>query len=405
MGRPVTRGVLVKEEHVETLRRLPAKTMDAVVGAAFRAAIGMEADLAVKDPTGILVAMVQSIAVAAQKFDENEVERKAKDAERKRKEREIKEKKALLKMLEAHDKTKNHGEDDEFDDEEHENHDGGKTLCDTDEEKCDTLGESVAMSRGQRRTKADKGGQKRTKADKSGQKRTKAESAQKERKKEGKNIYTPIVPKGDVKGDDLPSAIDVDALLGIPGTEAGDPRDGEAGDPRDGEAGGDEEEGRGIPPQECGGTGQGEDGGGTGQEEDGGGTGQGGDGGGTGQGEDGGWKGQTVAEVAAAMAAEHPNASDTDSFPRTLARYLKKNGGALEGGQGELLEKIAAAHRRWIASGAWSAEGGRYAPKLKNWLWGGDWRREPQRAATEGRRHDRATRRGEDADFHAGASL
>ncbi len=334
MGRPVTRGVLVKEEHVETLKRLPARTMDAVLGAAFRAAIGESAALAVKDPTGILEAMVQSIAVAAQKFDENEVERKAKDAERKRKEREMKEKKAILKMLEARSGEKNHVDDDEIDDEDDENPDARKTLCDMDGENCDTLDGSVAMSRGQKRTNADKSGQKRMKADKGGQKRTKAESAQKERKKEGKNIYTPIVPKGDVKGDSLPAAIDVDELLG-----GGGGRDGAR---------------------------------------------------------------PSLAEVAAGMAEVHPNASDTDAFPRTLARYLKKNGAA-EGGEEELLKKIAAAHSRWIESGAWDAEGGRYAPKLKNWLWGGNWKQEPpERREEDGRDGARPSR---DEGFHAGASL
>lgn len=84
MGRPVARGVLIREEHIETLKRLPNKTMDAVLGAAFRVSIGGIGALSVKDPTGILDAVVQSIAVAALKFDEKEKERRAGDAERQR---------------------------------------------------------------------------------------------------------------------------------------------------------------------------------------------------------------------------------------------------------------------------------------------------------------------------------
>ena len=105
----------------------------------------------------------------------------------------------------------------------------------------------------------------------------------------------------------------------------------------------------------------------------------------------------TVAEVAARMEARHPNPAGTDSFPRSLVRYLKKNGGGEEGMEG-LLGKIEASHRRWIESGAWDAEGGRYAPQLKNWLWGGDWKKAPP--------EKKRARPAEDADdFHAGASL
>lgn len=309
MGRPVTRGVLIKEEHVETLRRLPVKTMDAVVGAAFRFAIGEKGELAVKDATGILEALAQSIAVAAQKFDENEVERKAKDAERKRKERENKDRKAIMKMLEANSDGPGEGE----------------------EEESPQKGE---MARGQRRTEADKGGQKRTEADRSGQKRTKTESAQKERKKEGRTVYNPLPLKGD--GDEvLPPAVEAEDLIGnaAPGPEA-----------------------------------------------------------------------ESVPEAAKRMAKAHPNGSGADSFPSSLVRYLKKNGGGFRGAEGlngkgrELLAQIVEAHGRWIESGAWDAEGGRYAPQLKNWLWGGDWKREPP--------EKKRARPAEDADdFHAGASL
>ena len=53
---------------------------------------------------------------------------------------------------------------------------------------------------------------------------------------------------------------------------------------------------------------------------------------------------------------------------------------------------------RGIESGVWDAEDGRYAPQLKNWLWGGDWKKEPP--------EKKRARPAEDADdFHAGASL
>lgn len=286
MGRPVARGVLIREEHIETLKRLPNKTMDAVLGAAFRVAIGEMGALAVKDPTGILDAVVQSIAIAALKFDEKEKERMARDAEA-HSERRKREKKAQCLL------------------------DGGRQeQTETDENQ----------------TKADK---KRTAADKSG-------IVLKERRKEGKNIYTPKSPKGNLR---LPPEVDVDTMLG---KENGEPEDASAED----EAASEE---------------------------------------------------VTVAEVAARMEARHPNPAGTDSFPRSLVRYLKKNGGGEEGMEG-LLGKIEASHRRWIESGAWDAEGGRYAPQLKNWLWGGDWKKVPP--------EKKRARPAEDADdFHAGASL
>ena len=105
----------------------------------------------------------------------------------------------------------------------------------------------------------------------------------------------------------------------------------------------------------------------------------------------------TVAEVAARMEARHPNRSGTDSFPKSLVRYLKKNGGG-ENGMEHMLGEIEASHRRWIASGAWDAEDGRFAPQLKNWLWGGDWKRMPPE-----KKRARPEQGAE--DFHAGASL
>ena len=289
MGRPVARGVLIREEHIETLKRLPNKTMDAVLGAAFRVAIGEMGALAVKDPTGILDAVVQSIAVAALKFDENEKERRERDAAAKRERRKRDEKAPCLRDGGRH----------------------GQTKTDTERTKTDT-----------ERTKADKNG-----------------IVLKERRKEGKNIYTPISPKGNLR---FPPEVDVEAMLGIqqPEGEGEDVPDREDAEP-------DEE--------------------------------------------------VTVAEVAARMEARHPNPAGTDSFPRSLVRYLKKNGGG-ENGAEHLLGEIEASHRRWIESGVWDAEGGRYAPQLKNWLWGGDWKKGPP--------EKKRARPAEDADdFHAGASL
>ncbi len=176
----------------------------------------------------------------------------------------------------------------------------------------------------------------------------------------------------------MPSAIDVDELIAGSGGGGG----GGVGAGRLGEGGDDGEEQAALAGARFAGVGAGR-------------LGEGDDG-------EGARDGATVAEVAAGMAEVHPNASDTDAFPRTLARYLKKNGAA-EGGEEELLKKIAAAHSRWIGSGAWDAEGGRYAPKLKNWLWGGNWKQKPpERREGDGRDGARPSR---DEGFHAGASL
>ena len=295
MNRPVARGVLIREEHIETLKRLPNKTMDAVLGAAFRVAIGEIGALAVKDQTGILDAVVQSIAIAALKFDENEKERRARDAERKRR-------KANQGQI-HHEK----GERDRLE--------GERDRLEGDENRL--------------------GGDKRG-------------IRPKERRKEGKNIYTPISPKGNLR---LPPEVDVDGILGKVAAAAG-----EEEEPTGKEAAAE-------PNEEV-----------------------------------------TVAEVAARMEARHPNPAGTDSFPKSLVRYLKKNSGAPkpEGGGEEgwehMLGEIEASHRRWIESGVWDAEEGRYAPQLKNWLWGGDWKKEPP--------EKKRARPAEDADdFHAGASL
>ena len=296
MGRPVARGVLIREEHIETLKRLPNKTMDAVLGAAFRVAIGEMGALAVKDPTGILDAVVQSIAVAALKFDENEKERRERDAAAKRERRKRDEKAPCLRDGGGH----------------------GQTKTDTERTKTDT---------------------ERTKADKSG-------IVLKERRKEGKNIYTPISPEGNLR---FPPEVDIDAML------EKEPSDLRAGDCSEADGGTGAADGGTEPSEEV-----------------------------------------TVAEVAARMEARHPNPAGTDSFPKSLVRYLKKNGGG-ENGAEHLLGEIEAAHRRWIESGAWDEQDGRYAPQLKNWLWGGDWKRKPP---------EKKLARREDADdFHVGASL
>jgi len=71
---------------------------------------------------------------------------------------------------------------------------------------------------------------------------------------------------------------------------------------------------------------------------------------------------------ARAMADAHPNPAGLDGFPNTLRRYLDKNPGAT-------LREIVEAHGLWLAEAAAWRDG--YAPKLKNWLWGGDWRHAP----------------------------
>ena len=310
MNRPVARGVLIREEHIETLKRLPNKTMDAVLGAAFRVAIGEMGALAVKDSTGILDAVVQSIAVAALKFDENEKERRNRDAERKRRKAE---------------EVKNG---------------------------------QIPFEKGDgNRLQGDKN---RLQGDKRGLKGMKGEPARKkEGRKEG-SIYTPISPKGHLR---FPPEVDIDAMLGegecapSPLADARSVGGGETGTggaaPRTPDGGTEEE----VEPSEE----------------------------------------VTVAEVAARMEARHPNPAGTDSFPKSLVRYLKKNSGAARSYEA-LLGEIEASHRRWIDSGVWDEKDGRYAPQLKNWLWGGDWKRLPP--------EKKRARHEEDADdFHVGASL
>lgn len=80
----LSRGFLVSEAHVEMLKRLPEKTCDKVLGAAFRAALGMSSTTEIKDTTGILDALVGAIAAAALKFDAENAEKRRADAERKR---------------------------------------------------------------------------------------------------------------------------------------------------------------------------------------------------------------------------------------------------------------------------------------------------------------------------------
>ena len=302
-NRLVTRGVLIREEHIETLKRLPNKTMDAVLGAAFRVCLGQSAMLAVKDCNGILNAIVQSIAVSAKKFDENESAKRRNDAERKRRAREA-EKNAQKDPL--------------------------------------SVGHPY-LSDGQTRTKADKNGQKRTKADGRG--------IRTERKKEGKNIYTPISPKG-ICGDSS-AEVDFDAMMSVIGVDGLVPEGEEL-------SGGEtvtydptaEEQ---IRVDDL----------------------------------------KLVEEFAATMTAAHPNKRGTDLFSRSLRRYLQKNPGAR-------LADIAEGHAAWLESGVWDEEGGRYAPQLARWLWGGDWKQRPQEKKAA-RQEQRPI---EDASvFHAGACL
>lgn len=81
----IDRGFLVTSAHIEMLRRLPEKMCDAVLGAAFRAAIGMPSESKIKDPTGVLDALIGAICAEAVRFDARGAEKRAKDAERKRK--------------------------------------------------------------------------------------------------------------------------------------------------------------------------------------------------------------------------------------------------------------------------------------------------------------------------------
>ena len=103
---------------------------------------------------------------------------------------------------------------------------------------------------------------------------------------------------------------------------------------------------------------------------------------------------ESITETAAKMTAAHPNKRGMDLFARSLRRYLQKNPGAS-------LADIAEGHAAWLRSGVWDEEGGRYAPQLARWLWGGDWKqRPPEKKAA------RPDPRVEDASvFHAGASL
>lgn len=80
----LTRGFLVSEAHIDMLKLLPEKTCDKVLGAAFRAALGMSATLEIKDGTGVLEALVGAIAAAAERFDAENAEKRRKDAVRKR---------------------------------------------------------------------------------------------------------------------------------------------------------------------------------------------------------------------------------------------------------------------------------------------------------------------------------
>ena len=304
MSNAVTRGILIKVEHIETLKRLPNKTMDAVLGAAFRACLGQESKLAVKDCNGILNAIVESIAVSAKKFDEHEISKRKYDAERKRREREAAKTPQKTPMSEGCPKMSN--------------------------------------------------GQNRTAADEYGQNWTKTESARKkEGKKEGKK-YTPISPEG-ICGDSS-AEVDLDAMMSVIGADVGvdglvpEGEDLPGGEtvPHDPTA---EEQ---IRANDL----------------------------------------ELVEEFAATMTAAHPNKRGMDLFSRSLRRYLQKNPGVR-------LADIAEGHVAWLEYGVWGEEGGRYAPQLARWLWGGDWKqRPPEKKAA------RPDPRVEDASvFHAGASL
>ena len=297
MSNAVTRGILIKVEHIETLKRLPNKTMDAVLGAAFRACLGQESKLAVKDCNGILNAIVESIAVSAKKFDEHEISKRKYDAERKRREREAAKTPQKTPMSEGCPKISN--------------------------------------------------GQNRTAVDEYGQNWTKTESARKkEGKKEGKK-YTPISPEG-ICGDSS-AEVDLDAMMSVIGADVGADQQ--------------EQEGEDEVPE-------------------------------TGDCTTGETALEAITETAAKMTAAHPNKRGTDLFARSMRRYLQKNPGAS-------LADIAEGHVAWLRSGVWDEEGGRYAPQLARWLWGGDWkRRPPEKKAV------RPDPRVEDASvFHAGASL
>lgn len=79
----LTRGFLVTEAHIDMLRLLPEKTCDKVLGAAFRAALGMPSTAEIKDGSGVLEALVGAISAAALRFDAENAEKRRKDAARK----------------------------------------------------------------------------------------------------------------------------------------------------------------------------------------------------------------------------------------------------------------------------------------------------------------------------------
>lgn len=95
-----------------------------------------------------------------------------------------------------------------------------------------------------------------------------------------------------------------------------------------------------------------------------------------------------VAEIAAAIVERHGNKAGADGFKRSLKRYLAKN-------PETDASEIAEAHVRWCESGAWNPG---YEPKLKNWLWGGEWRHEPPEKK-------KAAPKAEEDEFYTGASL
>lgn len=296
MSRSVTRGVLIHENHITMIKCLPEKTMDAVLGAAFRICMGQKASLAVKDCNGILSALTQSIAEDAMKFDELSAAKRKNETERKRVQRKGK---VLGNMSHGteRDKTDNLGQ-------------VGTERDKTDVPKC-TAGPS--MNRIERNRIED----------------------------------TPISPEG-ICGDSS-GEVDFDAMMSVNGVGAG------AGQPES------EGEDQDTETEDC---------------------------------EIGETALEAVNETAVKMAAIHPNRRGTDSFPRSLIRYLKKNPGAS-------LADIAAGHRAWLESGVWDEEGGRYAPQLARWLWGGDWKQPPPE-----KKAARPDPRVEDASvFHAGACL
>lgn len=175
----LSRGFLVAEAHVEMLKRLPEKTCDKVLGAAFRTALGMSNTSEIKDATGILDALVGAISAAAIRFDEENAEKRRADADRKRR---------------------------------------GKIRCIRDLTECDGIqrndeGENMATTYCHEKSAVDSVGFRRIPSESDGTARIPcAENGIRIERKERKNERSVYTHTGENADDDAASAPSVDAL-------------------------------------------------------------------------------------------------------------------------------------------------------------------------------------------------